>query len=44
MSLEEKVGQLFVANVYGESARTSAPADVEANETMYGPGIRNARD
>jgi beta-N-acetylhexosaminidase len=44
MSLEEKVGQLFVANVFGESARTSAPADVEANQTMYGPGIRNARD
>ena len=44
MTLEEKVGQLFVANVYGESARTTAPADVEANETMYGPGIRNGRD
>ena len=44
MSLEEKVGQLFVANVYGESARTGAPADVEANNAMYGPGIDNARD
>jgi beta-N-acetylhexosaminidase len=44
MSLEEKVGQLFIANVNGESAGTTAPADVEANQTMYGPGVRNGRD
>ena len=31
---------LFVANVYGESARTRAPADVEANNAMFGPGYR----
>ena len=43
MILEEKVDQRFVANVFGESARASAP-DVEANQAMYGPGIRNARD
>lgn len=44
MILEEKVDQRFVANVFGESARASAPDDVEANQAMYGPGIRNARD
>ena len=44
MSLEEKVGQLFVANVFGESAGTRDPADVEANHAMYGPGIDNAND
>jgi beta-N-acetylhexosaminidase len=44
MTLEEKVGQLFVANVYGRTADTDDPADVAANQTMYGPDIRNARD
>jgi beta-N-acetylhexosaminidase len=44
MTLEEKVGQLFVANVFGETAGTTAPADVAANQAMYGPGIRNADD
>jgi beta-N-acetylhexosaminidase len=42
MTLEEKVGQLFVANVYGESADTTDPADVAANQAMYGPAIGNA--
>ena len=31
MSLEEKIGQLFVANVYGQSANTRNDADVTAN-------------
>ena len=44
MTLREKVGQLFVANVYGESADTTDPDDVAANQAMYGPGIRNADD
>jgi beta-N-acetylhexosaminidase len=44
MTLEEKVGQLFIANVYGESADTADPADVAANQAMYGPGIANAED
>jgi beta-N-acetylhexosaminidase len=44
MTLEEKVGQLFVANVYGETADTTDPADVAANQSMYGPGITNAED
>lgn len=42
MTLEEKVGQLFVANVYGRTANTKDLADVSANQAMYGPGIRNA--
>jgi beta-N-acetylhexosaminidase len=44
MTLEDKVGQLFVANVYGESADTTNPTDVAANRAMYGPGISNAKD
>jgi beta-N-acetylhexosaminidase len=44
MTLEEKVGQLFVANVYGESADTTDPEDVAANQAMYGSDIRNAED
>jgi beta-N-acetylhexosaminidase len=44
MTFEEKVGQLFVANVYGETADTTRQADVAANQAMYGPAIRNAED
>ncbi len=36
MTLREKVGQMFVPYVYGESAGTTAPADVSANRTLYG--------
>ena len=36
MTLEEKVGQLFVPYVYGESTDTTAPADVAANQQLYG--------
>jgi beta-N-acetylhexosaminidase len=44
MSLEEKVGQLFVADVYGESGDTTNPADVAANRAMYGPDVKNGDD
>ncbi|WP_169982361.1 MULTISPECIES: glycoside hydrolase family 3 protein [unclassified Microbispora] len=44
MSLEEKVGQLFVADVYGESGDTTSPADVAANRAMYGPDVENGDD
>ncbi|RJL32749.1 glycoside hydrolase family 3 protein [Bailinhaonella thermotolerans] len=44
MTLEEKVGQLFLANVYGETADTTNPADVTANQTLYGPDVRNGND
>ncbi len=36
MTLEQKVGQLFMTNVYGSSADTQAPADVAANQALYG--------
>ena len=36
MTLEEKVGQLFMTNVYGSTADTQAPADVAANQELYG--------
>ncbi len=42
MTLREKVGQMFVPYVYGESASTTAPADVSANRTLYGGGQRDA--
>jgi beta-N-acetylhexosaminidase len=41
MTLEEKVGQLFVLQVYGKSADTADPADVAANQKLY--GVDNAR-
>jgi len=40
MSLKEKVGQIFVPYVYGESPNTTNPADVAANQEMY--GVNNA--
>ncbi|MGH3360993.1 MAG: glycoside hydrolase family 3 protein [Nocardioides sp.] len=36
MTLEEKVGQLFMTHAYGSSADTQAPADVAANQRLYG--------
>src|ERR671931_925415 len=36
MTLEEKVGQLFVLQVYGKSAATSDATDVAANRKLYG--------
>lgn len=36
MTLQEKVGQMFVPYVYGESADTRDPAMVEANQELYG--------
>ena len=36
MTIEEKVGQLFVTNVYGDRADTTTPADVAANQALYG--------
>src|SRR4051812_29126989 len=40
MTLEEKVGQLFVTYAYGATADTTAAADVAANRAAY--GIDNA--
>ena len=36
MTLEEKVGQLFMTHVYGSTADTQDPADVAANQKLYG--------
>lgn len=36
MTLEEKVGQLFVTHVYGDTADTADPAHVAANRAEYG--------
>lgn len=36
MSLEEKVGQLFVTYAHGTSADTTDPADVAQNQALYG--------
>jgi beta-N-acetylhexosaminidase len=36
MTLEEKVGQLFVTYAYGTTADTTDPADVAANRGLYG--------
>lgn len=41
MTLEQKVGQLFMTNVYGTTADTQAPADVAANQALY--GVDNAQ-
>lgn len=38
MTLEEKVGQLFVTYAYGESANDSDPANVAANLNVHGVG------
>ncbi|GAB2594257.1 glycoside hydrolase family 3 protein [Streptomyces capparidis] len=42
MSLEEKVGQLFVMRVYGTSAADPAPEDVAANQKEI--GVANAAE
>jgi len=36
MTLREKVGQLFMTYAYGDTATTTAPADVAANQKAYG--------
>lgn len=42
MSLEEKVGQLFVMRIYGASATDPDPADVAANQSEI--GVSNAAE
>lgn len=42
MTLEEKVGQLFVTHAYGETADTTNPADVARNRSEYGVDNANA--
>ncbi|MFE6835472.1 glycoside hydrolase family 3 N-terminal domain-containing protein [Streptomyces sp. NPDC057705] len=42
MSLDEKVGQLFVSRAYGHSATDPDPADAEQNQTLF--GVRTAAE
>lgn len=42
MSLADKVGQLFVTYVYGDSATTTYPAYTAKNRTLY--GVRNGAE
>ncbi|MDX3074684.1 glycoside hydrolase family 3 protein [Streptomyces sp. MI02-7b] len=42
MSIEEKIGQLFVMRVYGHSATAPDPADVAANQAEI--GVSNAAE
>ena len=42
MTLAEKIGQMFVVDVYGTDANTVTPAEVTANNALFGPGIDNA--
>ncbi len=41
MTRPEKVGQMFVSYVYGDTATTQAPADVAANRALYGADVDN---
>jgi beta-N-acetylhexosaminidase len=44
LTLEQKVGQLFVSYVYGSSATTTSPTDVAANQAMYGADVHNGAE
>jgi beta-N-acetylhexosaminidase len=44
MTLEQKVGQMFVSYVYGSSATTTTAADVAANQAMYGADVHNGAE
>ena len=44
MTLAEKVGQMFVSEVYGDSATTTGAADVAANHQLYGAGVDNGAE
>jgi beta-N-acetylhexosaminidase len=44
LTLEQKVGQLFVSYVYGSSATTTSATDVAANQAMYGADVHNGAE
>jgi beta-N-acetylhexosaminidase len=44
MTVAEKVGQLFVVNAYGTSAADTTPANVQANQDLYGPNVSTIQD
>src|SRR2546423_4800160 len=44
MTLPEKVGQMFASYIYGDTATTGAPADVAANQALYGADVHDGAD
>ena len=44
MTVEEKVGQLFVVEVFGQDANNVTDAQAASNEAKYGPGVRTPAD
>jgi beta-N-acetylhexosaminidase len=44
MTVEEKVGQLFVVEVFGQDANNVTAAQAASNEAKYGPGVRTPAD
>jgi beta-N-acetylhexosaminidase len=44
MSLAEKVGQMVVSYVYGDSATAPAAADAAANQAMFGADVRTGAE
>jgi beta-N-acetylhexosaminidase len=44
MTLQEKVGQMFVSEVYGSGATTASAADVTANHGLYGSDVDNGAE
>ncbi|TDP97892.1 glycoside hydrolase family 3 protein [Labedaea rhizosphaerae] len=44
MTLEEKVGQMFVTYAYGSTADTTTAADVAQNQALYGADVHNGAE
>jgi beta-N-acetylhexosaminidase len=44
MTLEEKVGQLFVVEVFGQNANVVSDVQAASNEARYGQGVRTPAD
>jgi beta-N-acetylhexosaminidase len=44
MTLEEKVGQLFVVEVFGQNANVVSDLQAASNEARYGQGVRTPAD
>ena len=44
LTVEQKVGQMFIVNGFGQTVDATDSASVEANQTLYGPDISNIED
>ncbi|NES37901.1 glycoside hydrolase family 3 protein [Micromonospora sp. PPF5-17] len=44
MTLAEKIGQMFVLQVNGDTATTTNQTDVAANQALYGSDVRNGAE